>query len=202
MEGDFMNNFDRQRFAELLSSAKGSQRSINQYGLHVNVSPAHISRLLRAKLKTPPNPETIKKLVEKAYNGITYNQLMEAAGHIPILLDKTKPELPISETEILKNPIIFSFIKLNILPLIRSIITSMFEESPALSIIDDISNTDTPTDKQMIFLLDIIKDINFDHDRFSINLRNPTIKEIKELIKSLPEKDRRDFIKSLLIDEL
>lgn len=77
-----MGNFNKEKFAELLSLAKGSERSINQYGLHSDISPAHISRLLRGKLDTPPSPETIKKLADKAHNGVTYQDLMEAAGHL------------------------------------------------------------------------------------------------------------------------
>lgn len=76
-----MNNFNKQKFAQLLLKAKG-ERSINQYALHCGISAAHISRLIRNLIDTPPNPETIVKFADKAYNGITYNQLMEAAGYI------------------------------------------------------------------------------------------------------------------------
>lgn len=73
-------SFDKELFAELLEKAKGD-RSINQYALHSGVSSAHISRLMRGLLTTPPNPDTIKLLAEKAHNEITYNELMRAAGH-------------------------------------------------------------------------------------------------------------------------
>lgn len=73
--------FDKERFADLLKEAKGN-RSINQYSLHSGVSAAHISRLMRGLLDTPPNPSTIESLADKAYNNITYNDLMHAAGHI------------------------------------------------------------------------------------------------------------------------
>ncbi|MEW9082385.1 helix-turn-helix domain-containing protein, partial [Caldanaerobacter subterraneus] len=76
-----MGNFDKKKFAELLALAKGN-RSINQYALQCGVSSAHISRLLRGLIDTPPNPETIKKFASKAHNGVTYEELMEAAGHI------------------------------------------------------------------------------------------------------------------------
>lgn len=62
--------FDKKNFAQLLEQAKG-ERSINQYALHSGISAAHISRLLRGLLETPPNPDTIKLLADKAINNIT-----------------------------------------------------------------------------------------------------------------------------------
>jgi len=73
--------FDKQEFARLLELAKGD-RSINEYAKECGVSSAHISRLLRCLLDTPPNPETIRKFASKAKNGVTYADLMRAAGHI------------------------------------------------------------------------------------------------------------------------
>ena len=79
-----MNNeniFNKARFAYLLNKAKGN-RSINKYATETNVSVSHISRLLRELLDSPPNPETISKLASKANNGVTYKDLMIAAGYI------------------------------------------------------------------------------------------------------------------------
>lgn len=73
--------FNKEKFADLLKQAKGD-RSINQYALHSGVSAAHISRLMRCLLDTPPNPDTIKLLADKAYNEVTYDDLMIAAGHL------------------------------------------------------------------------------------------------------------------------
>ena len=74
--------FNKKKFAELLNKAKGDDRSINQYAHTVGISPAHISRLLRELLDTPPSPETIYKLVRLARNDITYSDLMYAAGYL------------------------------------------------------------------------------------------------------------------------
>ena len=74
-------SFDKEEFARLLNKAKGD-RSINQYAMHSGISSAHISRLMRGLLNTPPNPDTIKLLAAKAYNEITYSDLMRVAGHI------------------------------------------------------------------------------------------------------------------------
>lgn len=75
------SSFDKVTFASLLEKAKG-KRSINQYATEIDVSAAHISRLLRKKIDSPPTPDTINKFAKGAYNGVTYNELMLAAGHI------------------------------------------------------------------------------------------------------------------------
>ncbi|MDW7673445.1 MAG: S24 family peptidase [Bacillota bacterium] len=77
-----MSPFDKKQFALLLERAKGN-RSINQFALHCGVSAAHISRLLRCLLDSPPSAEIIKKISDKAYNSVSYLDLMQAVGHIP-----------------------------------------------------------------------------------------------------------------------
>lgn len=78
---DDHSNFNTVTFALLLEKAKGD-RSITQYANKIDVSAAHISRLLRKLVKSPPAPETINKFASDAYNGVTYSELMFAAGHI------------------------------------------------------------------------------------------------------------------------
>lgn len=73
--------FNKQGFADLLNKARGD-RSITRYASEVGLSPAHISRLLRKLLDTPPSPATIAKLSLLAQNGVTYDDFMRAAGHI------------------------------------------------------------------------------------------------------------------------
>lgn len=73
--------FNKADFAALLDKAKGD-RSINQYAGETGVSAAHISRFLREMIEAPPTPETISKLAAKAYNEVTYQDLMIAAGHL------------------------------------------------------------------------------------------------------------------------
>ena len=75
------SKFNTVTFALLLEKAKGD-RSITQYANKIDVSAAHISRLLRKLVKSPPAPDTIYKFASDAYNGITYSELMLAAGHI------------------------------------------------------------------------------------------------------------------------
>jgi len=80
-----LNKFIRikETFANLLKEAKGN-RSINQYANEVDISAAHISRLLRSLVDSLPSPDTISKLAKGAYNGVTYSELMLAAGLLMI----------------------------------------------------------------------------------------------------------------------
>lgn len=92
--GDQMSDyskFDLDTFSILLEKAKGD-RSINQYANTINVSAAHISRLLRKLVKSPPAPETINKFAGGAYNGVTYSELMLAAGHINDMTEEISTE--------------------------------------------------------------------------------------------------------------
>jgi hypothetical protein len=73
--------FDKQKFAETLKKALGD-RTINQYSMHSGVSATYISKLLRGLVDKAPGVEVIRKLSDKAYNGVTYMDLMAAAGHI------------------------------------------------------------------------------------------------------------------------
>lgn len=72
--------FDKSNFAYLLKRALG-RRSINEYASASGISAAHISRLMRGLLDSPPTPQTIEKLAKYAHGGVTYDQFMEAAGY-------------------------------------------------------------------------------------------------------------------------
>lgn len=74
--------FDKKEFARLLALARGD-RSINSYAREAGLTGAHISRLLRGLLDTPPTPQTIDKLARCAQNGVTYQDFMRAAGYLP-----------------------------------------------------------------------------------------------------------------------
>lgn len=64
--------------SELLGLAKGD-RSLNTFAQHANVSAGNLSRVFNGQ---KPSPELLKKIALKAHNGVTYEQLMEAAGYI------------------------------------------------------------------------------------------------------------------------
>lgn len=73
--------FDKIKFKELLEKARGN-RTIQKYAEESGVSRAYISKYINLRLDNPPNPDVIKRLADAAYNGITYEDLMEAAGYI------------------------------------------------------------------------------------------------------------------------
>lgn len=64
---------------ELIKKAQGD-RSQNEYALHSGVSSAAITRILTGGRQ--PSPDTLRKLAEHAYNGVTYQDLMIACGYL------------------------------------------------------------------------------------------------------------------------
>lgn len=92
------SNFDLVTFAILLRKAQG-EGSINDYAKSVKISAAHISRLLRELISTPPSPNTIKKLSSGACNGVTYSDLMIAAGHIDDMTEEISKESRLVQTK-------------------------------------------------------------------------------------------------------
>lgn len=73
--------FDKKKFAELLNEALGG-RSGNEFGREIGVSGSLISRRLRSKMQNPPDAITIQRIAGGAANGVTYEQLMKAAGYL------------------------------------------------------------------------------------------------------------------------
>lgn len=74
-------DFQKNKFAELLKSAKG-KRSINQYGKESGVDPGYISRLMRGLINTPPSANIIKKLGNQAHHEISTLDLLTIAGYL------------------------------------------------------------------------------------------------------------------------
>lgn len=89
-----MNTFDKKMFSTLLVKAKGN-RSINQFSLNSQVDAGYISRFINLKKNTPPTPEVLKKIASCSHNGVTYEDLMKAAGYIEI--EKSAPPILLSE---------------------------------------------------------------------------------------------------------
>lgn len=69
--------------SDLIKKAQGN-RSLNQFANQCGISPGNLSRIINNKNAQSPKPETLKKLAIHAYNGVTYQQLMDAAGHIKL----------------------------------------------------------------------------------------------------------------------
>jgi len=63
----------------LLDLAKG-QRSQNEFALHCGVSSSALTRIKNGDYNT--TPDFLKKVANRAHNGVTYEQLMIAAGFL------------------------------------------------------------------------------------------------------------------------
>lgn len=70
---------DNTKFIELLNAAKG-ERTQNQFALHCGIGSSTITRFIKGERK--PTPAVLKKIASKAYNGVTYEELMQAAGYL------------------------------------------------------------------------------------------------------------------------
>ena len=94
--------FDKVKLSELMQKALG-ERNMSEYALHSGVSLTYISELIKQERDNPPLPKTIRKLAEKAHNGVTYEMLMEAAGHLPkgpdFIIDKGDGTVLIGEVK-------------------------------------------------------------------------------------------------------
>ena len=85
--------FNKDTFAELLNKAKGDNRSLNSFASDAGVSPAYISRLIRKLVETAPSPDIISKIADNSHNDeVSYNKLMQAAGHLRLTPEEKKLE--------------------------------------------------------------------------------------------------------------
>lgn len=64
---------------ELIKKAQG-ERSQNQYAMQCGVSSAAITKIIKGERN--PAPDFLRKLSEQAYNGVTYDDFMVAAGYL------------------------------------------------------------------------------------------------------------------------
>jgi len=111
-----MSTFNRPRLSVVLTTALDG-RLMSEYAHDAGVSLTYVSELIRQERMNPPQPKTLKKLALAARGGITYEDLMSAAGHLP--------SLPESKTE--EGGTIFGASKLraanlgNLIPIMGSV---------------------------------------------------------------------------------
>ena len=79
---------------ELIKKAQG-ERTQNQYALHCSVGSSTITRFLKGERS--PTPDILKKLAEKAYNGVTYDDFMRAAYGTTSTPQKSDLENPVDQ---------------------------------------------------------------------------------------------------------
>jgi transcriptional regulator with XRE-family HTH domain len=75
--------FNPDLLIQLIKSAQGN-RSLNQFAQLCEIDAGNLSRILNNKNQQPPKPSTLKKIADNAIDGVTYELLMSAAGHIPL----------------------------------------------------------------------------------------------------------------------
>ena len=72
--------FDAQAFSELVNKAIGN-RTKTQFSEDTGLSLYYISRITNGKIYNAPRPNTISVIAAVAQNGVTYAQLLNAAGY-------------------------------------------------------------------------------------------------------------------------
>lgn len=77
--------------SELLKLAQGD-RTQNQFALHCGIGSSTLTRLMQGSRN--PKPEILKKIAAKAYNGVTYDMLMRAAGFIEVQPEQSQTFSP------------------------------------------------------------------------------------------------------------
>lgn len=73
--------FNPDLLIDLVKKAQG-EHSLNQFAKLCGIDSGNLSRIINNKNTRPPKPDTLKKIADQAQNGITYEALMQAAGHI------------------------------------------------------------------------------------------------------------------------
>ena len=72
--------YNKQEFASLVSRAVGNTMK-RDFARLIDVSPEYLSRILNCKLANPPSIQVIQLIANNASNGVTYAQLLTAAGY-------------------------------------------------------------------------------------------------------------------------
>lgn len=74
------HEFNIEKYSKLLSQAQGG-RTQTKFAKDCGLSVAYICKHLNKRINKPPIPSTLKKIAAVAANGITYEDLLDAAGY-------------------------------------------------------------------------------------------------------------------------
>jgi transcriptional regulator with XRE-family HTH domain len=85
--------FQRERFKDLLLRAMG-ELTQEEFSELCGFNRTYLSKYLNMRLDNPPSPNILKRIAQHALNDVTYEQLMDAAGHI------SKSELDLAYVEV------------------------------------------------------------------------------------------------------
>lgn len=75
--------YDPQKLSSYINAAIGDCKK-KDFAIKINISQAYLSRILNCKTVNPPSAECLRRIAAYASNGITYAQLLDAAGYAPI----------------------------------------------------------------------------------------------------------------------
>lgn len=92
------HKFDIDRFTELLISAQGN-RSQTDFANDSGVSVAYMCKYLNKKFDKPPTPSTIKKIAAHTANGVSLEELLDAAGYEPAKHLVVTPTNPVKQKD-------------------------------------------------------------------------------------------------------
>ena len=73
--------FNAELLSNLIKQAQGDI-SLNNFARQCKISSSTLSRIINNKNSCPPAPSTLQKIASAAHNGVTYDDLMAAAGYI------------------------------------------------------------------------------------------------------------------------
>jgi len=98
-----MNQFyNKEDFAALVLRAVGNTKK-KEFASLIEVTPEYFSRIVNSKLANPPSVQKIQLIANHASNGVTYAQLLTAAGYASSMDDTVTLDAPDTLTETVKK---------------------------------------------------------------------------------------------------
>ncbi len=98
-----MNQFyNKEEFAALVLRAVGNTKK-KEFASLIEVTPEYFSRIVNSKLANPPSVQKIQLIANHASNGVTYAQLLTAAGYASSMDDTVTLDAPDTLTETVKK---------------------------------------------------------------------------------------------------
>ena len=94
--------YNKEEFAALVLRAVGNTKK-KEFASLIEVTPEYFSRILNSKLANPPSIQKIQLIANHASNGVTYAQLLMAAGYASSMDDTATLDAPDTLTETVKK---------------------------------------------------------------------------------------------------
>jgi len=94
--------YNKEEFAALVLRAVGNTKK-KEFASLIEVTPEYFSRIVNSKLANPPSVQKIQLIANHASNGVTYAQLLTAAGYASSTDDTVTLDAPDTLTETVKK---------------------------------------------------------------------------------------------------